>query len=100
MKRLPLLIGLALVLGAGAGLTLNQSGLDRETVLGLAKIGERVGKIFLSLLSMVVVPLVFSCVVVAITSVSERASAAGLGPSGRSAGTSAAARSIQSAQSS
>lgn len=82
-RRLPLWIGAALVLGAALGLGLNaaeQAGsVPRDTVLAWAKIGERIGKIFLSLLSMVVVPLVFSSVVVAISSVSGKVSATGLG---------------------
>lgn len=81
--RLPAWIAAALVAGAALGLGLNlaeQSGqVSRESVLAVATIGERVGKVFLALLSMVVVPLVFSSVVVAISSVSGTVSAAKLG---------------------
>lgn len=83
MSRLPQLIVLALVLGAGVGLALNGAEslgwVDREVILGIAAQGQRIGKLFLALLSMVVVPLVFSSVVTAVSGVSENVSAASLG---------------------
>ena len=82
-SQLPRWIGASIVLGALLGLLCNMQvdsgAMDRTTVLWLAGRGEWLGKIFLSLLSMVVVPLVFSSVFAAITSVAEQRSAASLG---------------------
>ncbi len=66
----------AMVLGAITGLALNQAGevgyLDRQSVLLVANTGEFVGRVFLMLLQMVVVPLVFSGIVTAIVGVGDR----------------------------
>ena len=70
-NQLPRWIGASIILGAMLGLLCNtqvdSGAMDRSTVLWLAGRGEWLGKIFLSLLSMVVVPLVFSSVFAAIT---------------------------------
>ena len=82
-NQLPRWIGASIILGAMLGLLCNtqvdSGAMDRSTVLWLAGRGEWLGKIFLSLLSMVVVPLVFSSVFAAITSVAGQRSAASLG---------------------
>jgi Na+/H+-dicarboxylate symporter len=68
---LHLQILVAMVLGAGIGLALNAASVSgampREQVLILAGLGERAGQLFLTLLKMVVVPLIFSSLVSAIT---------------------------------
>ncbi|MBN2799669.1 MAG: dicarboxylate/amino acid:cation symporter [Deltaproteobacteria bacterium] len=60
-------IGLALTVGALGGLTLNYMGevgqISGDTALALAEVGRWMGKVFLALLSMVVVPLIFSSLV-------------------------------------
>lgn len=73
MKRIPLYVQIlvAMVLGGLLGLGLNaahlQGHLPRETVLLIGGIGERLGKLFLTLLNMVVVPLIFASLVSSIT---------------------------------
>jgi len=73
MKRFPLYaqILVAMVLGAAIGLGLNAASvsgsLARTDVLLLASVGEKAGKLFLTLLNMVVVPLIFSSLVSSIT---------------------------------
>jgi len=75
MQRVPLHIQIfvAMALGATIGLSLNFAGasgaMDRETVLAIGGIGEWFGKVFLTLLNMIVVPLIFSSLVCSITSV-------------------------------
>lgn len=73
MSRIPLYIQIlvAMVLGAALGLGLNAAqhagSLDRTTVLLIGGVGEKVGRLFLALLNMVVVPLIFSSLVSSIT---------------------------------
>ena len=75
MKSVPLHIQIfvAMALGASVGLSLNFAGesgvLDRDTVLIVGAIGEWFGKVFLTLLNMIVVPLIFSSLVCSISSV-------------------------------
>jgi len=75
MKSVPLHIQIliAMALGASVGLSLNFAGnsgmMDRETVLAIGAVGEWFGKVFLTLLNMIVVPLIFSSLVCSITSV-------------------------------
>lgn len=77
MQRLPLYaqILLAMVLGAAIGLSLNfaslQGSLDRATVLSIASLGEKAGRLFLALLNMVVVPLIFSSLISSITGLAK-----------------------------
>ena len=77
MQRLPLYaqILLAMVLGAAIGLSLNfatlQGTVDRTTVLMVAGLGEKAGRLFLALLNMVVVPLIFSSLVSSITGLAK-----------------------------
>lgn len=77
MKRIPLYAQIlaAMALGATLGLSLNAAGahdlVSRELVLQLASVGEWAGKVFLALLSMVVVPLIFTSLVSSITQVGE-----------------------------
>ncbi len=72
-KKLPLhwRILIAMIGGAVIGTALNVLGtsgsISKETVDGVASIGQAAGKIFLSLLKMVVVPLVFASLVSAVT---------------------------------
>ncbi|MBW1879274.1 MAG: dicarboxylate/amino acid:cation symporter [Deltaproteobacteria bacterium] len=86
MKRFPLHVQIlvAMALGAALGLFLNfqtvsEGGLSRETVLELAAVGEWLGKLFLALLQMVVVPLIFSSLVYSIAGLGERKGMAALG---------------------
>lgn len=79
MKRVPLhlqIIG-AMLVGAAIGLSINfgvqAEALDRGTALQVAAIGEWCGRVFLTLLNMIVVPLIFASLVSSIT---------GLGSSG------------------
>lgn len=73
MRSIPLYVQIlvAMVLGAVLGLGLNAAqlngSLDRSTVLLLGGVGEKAGKLFLSLLNMVVVPLIFASLVSSIT---------------------------------
>jgi len=80
---LHLQIFLAMALGALIGLPLNfaaESGaIDRVTVLQVGALGEWFGKVFLTLLNMVVVPLILSSIVSSITGVG---SGGGLGKLG------------------
>ncbi len=68
---LHLQILVAMVLGAAIGLSLNAASVNgsmaRADVLFIASFGEKAGKLFLALLKMVVVPLIFSSLVSAIT---------------------------------
>lgn len=71
--RLPLhwQIILAMFFGAGIGVPLNfvksQGWVSERTLSGVSLMGESAGRIFLALLSMVVVPLVFTSLVTAVT---------------------------------
>ncbi len=77
MKRFPLYqqIGLAMVLGGGTGIALNlgvtYEQVDPDTSAMVAAVGQWMGKVFLTLLNMVVVPLIFASLVSSITSVGK-----------------------------
>ncbi len=85
MKRVPLYVWIliAMVAGAALGLSLNLAGqaglVERDLVLQLASVGEWMGKLFLALLSMVVVPLIFSSLIASIAEVGGRGGLGRLG---------------------
>ncbi len=85
MKSVPLHIQIfvAMALGATVGLALNFAGesgaIDRDTVLAVGAVGEWFGKVFLTLLNMIVVPLIFSSLVCSITGVGGQSGLARLG---------------------
>lgn len=61
-----------MAIGLAAGVTLDQlaaaGALDREVVAGVATVGQQAGRLFLALLSMLVVPLILSSLVTGVTS--------------------------------
>jgi len=85
MKSVPLHIQIfvAMALGSIIGLSLNFAGeagvVTRETVLAVGAVGEWFGKVFLTLLNMIVVPLIFSSLVCSITGVGGQKGLARLG---------------------
>lgn len=79
--HIQILIGM--LLGGALGLGLNVAGstgaIDRAWVLGVADGGAWLGKVFLTLLNMVVVPLVFTSIVASITGIGQGKGLARLG---------------------
>ncbi|MEZ4321212.1 MAG: dicarboxylate/amino acid:cation symporter [Myxococcota bacterium] len=73
MKPIPLYVQILAAMGLGAllGLSLHSASLaghvSHEQVLQIAGLGEKAGKLFLTLLNMVVVPLIFSSLVCSVT---------------------------------